>query len=311
MLKRYWLSNKGKCLIVVLFLIYLFNANQIVARWANREHQIKKADIQNLRETEEVYYGIDAFNIQNDFFDKIYISGWAFCESSPTEFQNSINIILKGEKGTQRVKTDVSSRRDVYDLFKNLNIDISNPEVGFAVSFSTVGLKADNYDVFIECSTAEKPLGIGETGIKLLKTAGGILQVYPTGDIFFDDTILTDKVRFEIDLIECTNEQLKISGWGIVENKISAELLYYIKIITDNKEKIYPLVKTPRKDISGAYGNDIYLLSGFSLDIRCSDEIIRNGTTIQLIVETPEKEYLASSLVKEVILNSDGGYFIK
>lgn len=305
--------KKWAYLIVMLaFLLYLIFANNLIAKISNGPYQIKSVNPEVIEMHDLVYYGLNQVYIQNDFTERVYFDGWAFCETINNNRDKYVSVILKSDKETLEIQGLKTVNSNIYDYYKNNSVKINGVMHGFNILFSTVGIKNGIYDLYIYVKENDINYGAISTGIKFIKDRNGFRELKNEPIQNFPEAKTTDNMRFEFDSVTIKEREMKFKGWGVLFDADTRKSKVYLEVC-DNKENvyIYKIAQSVRKDIAEAYNTDKYILSGIqgTLDL---GQIPDGPIELRFIVENDD--FYRSSQVKKYEYNSkdkdDGLKFI-
>lgn len=256
--------------ILGLFLVATFmSLNDIVSLFFGKESRLKKADFDDYANAGTAYALINDPDIMtDDIKERIYCSGWAFVETDERNDEKWGTMILKGRNHCYRTSDlsfRISSVQDDAVGWKN----ICGRENNYAITFSTVQLPDDVYEIYIYLEENENTKGIVDTGAGFRKNG---IHMESFTDMEFCDTpdLEVMEVGFDHGWWDIYQEDthLRIQGWQIKEGIPSEEFTYYVVFEGENGKTV--TAKMPSKNHIGLgedYGME-YVTSGF---IGCID----------------------------------------
>jgi hypothetical protein len=165
------------CGVLLIFIIYLFKANDIILAFDN-DDKVTKMSFAEILSNTEAYVNVDNCENIGGILEKVYFQGWAFCETLYDNSDKKISLIFKETDGDKCyvIQTMPQSRPDVYGVYRESK-DIWNDMTGIECQFSTVKIKEGIYDFYVYVQENEYNYGIYDTQIKYIKDAAGLTMV--------------------------------------------------------------------------------------------------------------------------------------
>jgi len=170
--------NKTNKLIYItficLFIIYLFNANNIILIFDQNE-KIEKINFQSLQSNSEAYVNLDSCENIGGLLETVYFQGWAFCETENDNIEKKINLIFKSvdSEDCYKVETKAQLREDVYAFFHEEK-KIYNGMTGVECQFSTINIKNGKYRFYVQVVENDINYGLKDMGIIYVKDKNGL-----------------------------------------------------------------------------------------------------------------------------------------
>ena len=287
--------------LVVLFIIYMINANTIVAYFTG--DAVKKTDIKELPIKDRVAYCIDSYYRSDNLEGRVYFSGWAFCETEKDNSNKEISLLFASDNNCYEFKFKPTIRPDITEAYKKSK-KIEGINHGFGGEFSTIPMKNGIYKLFIYDRENKKNYGVADTE-KLYKVDSDGFREY-TWTSSVNDTDLTNailgKLEYCID-INSMNEDgsINIQGWAFVNELNSKDQKIYLKI-TDGSGKTatYDTKPIERIDVGDAYHSSKYNQSGFKALIP-TGKFAQGNITVIIYVENNGTIYGPSTNYKFTI----------
>lgn len=271
--------------LVVLFLIYLFSANNIISFFVG--NVVKVVDFDKIEPKDEVLFSIDKFTEYRDLEQIVFFQGWAFCETAEENNDKEISLIFASDNASYEYKMQTSNREDVYNAFRDSK-KIKGINHGFAGEFSTIPMKDGVYELHIYVWENDKNYGMVKTGKLYKKDSKGFDEFeWVSSKIKIDLT--KAKLENTTSFIDIFNYQddghVNIVGWAFVEKLDCENQKVYLEITDKNgKKAIYDTKSVPRADVGDGYKNPLYNKSGFYSLIPLS-ELEKGNTTIRIYIE--------------------------
>jgi len=250
----------------IIFILYLIYANKIVASIFNRSYPLKEINLEEIEVKDAVYYGLDTINYQNDFAERVNISGWAFCE---TEYDNSDKekyVVLVSTDKSYIVSGTKSVRSDIQRQFSERGYKTKGTNSGFDMLFSTVDMENGIYEICLYIKENEQNYGFARTGNKFYKNNKEIVELKNEPVEIHKPIVNDEAIKFNIDGIVFDEGNLTIKGWG---TKVGAEKLndeMFLCIENNGEIRYFEITTGARKDIANAFGEE-YMYSGINCNI--------------------------------------------
>jgi len=133
-------------LFLVIFFVYLYNANNIVVSFVGES--VKEINIDEIPQKDEVTFYIDNFYGSSSLEEKIYFKGWAFCETTEENNDKQISLIFVSDSSAYEYKMRTVNREDVVSAYRPSK-KINGIKHGFAGDFTTIPMKPGIYELYI------------------------------------------------------------------------------------------------------------------------------------------------------------------
>ena len=166
-------------LIVILALvIYLFNANQLVAHLTDT-NVLEKADFKQYQPTGEGYAYVEMLEPSNDLLEHYHMIGCGFgYTSEPNEGKKTTVIFKNSKNDTCYVVTEYEPvvRQAEYDYFITTD-ELASASIGVDVDFSVLTMKDGYYDLYFFIQENDSCSALVETGVQYQKRGGQLINV--------------------------------------------------------------------------------------------------------------------------------------
>lgn len=262
------MKKKGAFLTVCvgMLLAGFLLLNQIVAACFPKYLAVRKVDFNDYQSIGKAYFHLLSYEInEKDLKETITLTGWAFAE---TEEDNSLkrgNLILKGRKNTymtSELSFFFSSIQNEVSDWKEIQGSSNN----FAVTFSTVNLPPDDYEIYVYVEENENNRGIVDTGAGFRKN-GVRMKNYTSVTFCGVPDVSTIDTRFDDgwwNLSSC-DSYFKITGWQIKKGITSENFTYYGIFVGENGDVLsFKLPGENYTSLAEQFGDAKYISSGFN-----------------------------------------------
>jgi len=272
-------------LFVVLFILYVFNANTIVGYFVG--DAVKKTNINEFPAKDTVKYIIEDYYSSNNMEGRVYFSGWAFCETKEDNANKKISLVFASDNNCYEYIFEPIERLDVARAFKNSK-NIEGINHGFTGEFSTITMNNGVYELYIYDWENEKNYGIATTGL-LYKVDSNGFQKYTWISSVIDVDItnaIPGQLKSCVDVINMNEDgTVNIRGWAFVNELNSKEQKVYLEITdSSGKTATYDTKPIDRIDVGDAYLSSKYNHSGYEALIP-SGNIVKGTITCRIYVE--------------------------
>jgi hypothetical protein len=290
-------AQLGYALLVVLFLAYLINANNIVAYFVG--DSVKVISFDKFPKKDKVEFSIDESYVSGGLEGNIYFKGWAFCETGEENDSKKIGLIFVSDNISYIYNLKAVGRADLKVAFSTSK-EIKGIMHGFAGEFSTIIMKNGIYKLYIYDWENENNYGIVDTGKLYKKDAIGIEEfTWTSSEIDLD--LRSSVQRGLASNIEIFNnlhgDLLNVEGWAFVNEMDCKNQKVYIEIIGKSGSKTYDTISCTRYDVRTAYQNEMYEQSGFKAQIPIAGS--DNGEiTINIYIENDGTIYRTDNSYK-------------
>lgn len=219
-----------------------------------------------LNTNEKAFGSVDILDVQED--EKLYATGWAFCETEQDNSNKAITLILRTGDRTFAVNTRLKARPDVYNAYQNSR-KISGDQHGFVTEVDLSTLPDGEYELQLYCEEAENVSGLYSSG-KWVKKAGDspleILDKKPEASIHTETPVVPVKasgamdsssaaVSSHVDILKVQEDgNLYIEGWAFCETE-QDNSGKTIRLLLEGDRESYCAETTekPREDVTQAY----------------------------------------------------------
>jgi len=271
--------------------------------------------------TDEVYCSIDYFYIANDLYESVGVTGWAFAATTEENEDRKTYFIFQGDSNSYQYEVKIPEDRGVQfyqqviyrgpTLTALLGVDNSNPKLGFAGDFSTIGMKDGIYEFYIACWENEEVHGIKSTDIWIKKEGSKIEQIDASTQKIkqIEEKIATEEEACTsiIDVIRAKGESLAVIGWAFVPEMDAGTQKVYLEVRDKGGERSYYACDTQymREDVGTAFGDVRYNKSGFDIYIPVPET--EDAWQARILVENGEKIWASNPYT---VSKSSEGYKI-
>ncbi len=282
--------SKNKLIYIIFILLFIFIlvfSNNFVIYFTGKKSP-KEIDINTLTFNSNVSLAVDFYNVYNNMTEDVAINGWAFCETEDSNENKTISVLLRGDKKTYSVKTDLISR-NLQDSFPDYKIYGTNH--GYGTEFSTLILPNGIYEVLLYDYENESNSGIGRTGRKLIKNKDGIKEYMPQIrddiDIELDLSNISSSIKNSVSILEFNEDEFLLRGWAFIENETCDLQNVFLGIQESGSDEIdfYDTVSFGRKDTADYFSNDLYYNCGFDTYVRKDKLVAGKKYNIYIIIE--------------------------
>jgi len=282
--------------VVILFVIWMFSSTLIISRIYNSEMEFKKIQMEIPIATKPTYFGFDSFELENDIYSTVVISGWVYCISNAMDSETEARVVFLSDDSDYIVKTVKERRMDIMAIFGGTRQD-----PGVITSFSPLEMKNGEYRVGLIVEEKGELAGFAFTDYYLIKKNGGIeLRTFTSTLVEGVNVKLSDdNLQHHIDICEKKDETLIISGWLIPNEGMPGKQKILVEVIDEmNHSNIYNTQVISRPDVAEGFNNDKYSFAGFSAIIPNVEGEI---SEIRLLCEDLDEDYIATNF--EVVEN--------
>lgn len=293
-------------IIWALFLLYLFMSTKIVMLFVPESELLKTA-------SNDVYYStqkpIFAFDVKPEycagFYEYVYISAWAFCETEYDNSNKTTGIVLRNVDNDKSYifETTPDKRLDVYNAYKTTK-NIYNEKVSLDSKFSTLNLPYGIYELYVRVVENQMDFGTVSTGMYFEKQADNFIQVdkkgneityTSSGDVIAREAEIdlenySAKGNWVIDSAKKTDSYMIITGWASYSPETNPEQDIICAVtFEDSSIKYYTTQKIIRSDVATHFGDESYSNCGFKTVIPLEDD--KEMYSLSLIAEIDGKYY--------------------
>lgn len=258
------LARKNKAVLIcyivamVLFLAYLFNANQIVAYCLGENRAFQPDNFEKYQSNSTVTYFWTGLQMNEDFFQTLTVSGIFFCETSlPVEREEQrARLILHSDQGTYSTELNLVSRKDVYLKLTNFSHIPNEKLLVTSQSISTVALPDGIYDAHIYVEESEEVFGICDMGLKFEKDTNGLHIVASPVETEWD-SIQTKNMVQDLNFTNLGNGY-QVMCYSFIQDIDLKNQTYYLEVDNGREVQEYRCTNYFSDDIGLYYGNQDY-----------------------------------------------------
>lgn len=282
--------KKRNIIFIVIYLIgmlvivgWICLSNKIISKMNNNE-TVRVVDF----ETEWDFYlqdyihyvavsGVDYIRYDGGMFDKLSVSGWAFCETEEDNANRKVSLLLKSTDKCYELIPYITIRNDVPI---NVPVDLNRPDMkissntGYTGQFSLVDVKNGTYDIYLCCWENSTNHGIADLLYQLNKQEENVdIHIWHAKAIDVLLGVTQDKQTIGyLDKISAKNDYFVVYGWEYIPDKNCNSQKVYVEITdVDGASKQYEAKMLTRADVAKAYNNPYYGQSGYQSNIPLSD----------------------------------------
>lgn len=293
--------SKNKLIFIIFILLFIFIfifSNNFVIYFTGKKSP-KEIDINKLSFNSNCNLAVDFYDVYDNMTEDIAINGWAFCETESNNDNKIINILLRSDKKTYIIETDLISR-NLQDSFPDYKIYGTNH--GYGTEFSTLNLPSGIYEVLIYDYENDYNYGLGRTGRKLIKDNDGIREYLPglieDYDIKFDDVDTNDSIKNSVSIIDFDEDKFLLRGWSFIEGESCDLQNVFLGIQEAGSDKVefYDTVSFGRKDTADYFNNDLYYNCGFDTYVSKEKFVAGKEYNIYIIIENEGDLYYGTPI---------------
>ena len=244
------------------------SSNLILIKAFSLDSGIKKVNFDDFEEKDKVYYSIDTIDIyNNDFFENINISGWAFSDSDLSgQDTRKVSLLLKSDDNCYELQCSKSQRDDVNKAFPDLNVP---KQAIFRAQFYTLPLSVGEYELWIYVKENDNTYGKVYTGKNFDVTYEGFIEHVNKIVDNFDNIVKSKDVIKSIDSFDIKDDgTTEISGWALMKNVNSNNEKVYVEFTLKNGEIVTKEAsKVMRGDVGDYFNDEKYDYSGFNVSL--------------------------------------------
>lgn len=258
---------------------------------------VKVVDFENLKKDylkDNIYYvaesDVDCIRYDSGLFEKLSVSGWAFCETEGDTSNRHVALVFNNENLTYELTPYVIYRWDVPNAVR---LQLNRPDMkftdntGYSRRFSLLDIRDGIYDIYLCCWENETNHGMADLYRQLIKD-GSNVQVVDWIAIPLDNPISatqnTQSLGY-LDRVTVEGNEIKLSGWEFALNQDAISQRVYVEITDPNGNVAqYPAKMRTRTDVSTAYNNPLYAQSGY-MTIFQGENFLDGTYTIRVFVE--------------------------
>lgn len=227
-----------KWFLIGVIVIWFLSANTIMGKIYNYNRvTIEKDPILEQEQQLPSMYSIDAFNMEENLFNLVNISGWAVCPTSENEDNQVTNILLESDKTSYMIKTEKQRRVDIKEILRNNGGFQIGDMHGFFVTFCPYVIKDGEYQVYLACYENGQIVGKEAAGYSLDKKNGKIEIRESTSQLLSDipmNNVKVANIRRNTDCIGVQNDYFIIKGWMFIVSEDVANQEKIVEIISDS-----------------------------------------------------------------------------
>lgn len=250
--------------IIAFFLIF-FSLNSIVSFFFPEDYKVRKIDFDDYRMVGPAYYLMNDLEIvEGDLKESINCSGWVFAETEEPNDDKRGYLILKGRKNSyitselafkwSSIQYDVPEWKKIQGIYNDYN-----------VSFSTVSLPNDIYEIYIYVEENENAKGIADTGHGFIKNGVHVMS-FTDVEMMNVPEISTISETFDNGWMGFTwnDTYVEVHGWHIKEDIASDRMTYYAVFVGDNEKTLsFKMPSVHHVALAAELGSTQYISSGY------------------------------------------------
>ena len=172
------MRNKKSLLLFAIIFLWMFNATKIIALFANKDIEIRKLDELPSEVNSSIYYWIDETTLSADLLNTISIYGWLVSQPDDAMNEKEVAIIFKSDQEIYEIPAEIFPENNVLAMLKGKGLNISNENIRFGISFSSLAMKQGVYQMFLSSRGNEGELGLVETNIFFERNNMGLEKHY-------------------------------------------------------------------------------------------------------------------------------------
>ena len=283
----------GITIVFIAFLFYI-SLNRIVVQFLNEEMQLHKIDFDDYNYDTHVYFYMNPFEYEdNNIFEIVSCTGWAFIPSKDNSADKRTSIILKGRKNSYITADCGGVYDDIHNRLKGWK-DIPGNNNQFYARFSTVNLPDDIYDIYIYVEEGEEIKGISPTNYAFEKKGIHLYGYVPRCAVCADLDVSQIEENIDNGWMTVTGDTgyVQVSGWATVDLVPCEDAEYYVLFEGNNGERVaFETIKLCRTDVVQELDkNTLYTESGYCCGVG-KDELPDDNGKVYLIMKYENKYY--------------------
>ena len=276
---------------LLLLLLWLLFSTYAITKIVNGD-SIKEVVFEDIRDSNEkdiIYFStqgeVDFISYDGGMFDRLSITGWAFCETVEDNSHRKVSYLLNSENKCYELIPDIIQRTDI--PISHPDQKVKSSYVGTLGKFSLLNIEDGIYDLYICCWENETNYGFSDMYYQLEKE-GDTVQIYPWRGHRVENLVEVTQIEEPVgylDGIDTEGEYIKIQDWEFVEGKNSDAQKVLIEFMDEMGMRMqYTTKSMKRKDVADAYNSELYLYSGILTRIPIS--YFTDGKyTVKILVE--------------------------
>ncbi len=287
----------GVAILLFIILVYV-SLNKCVAHFLNEELQLKKIDFEDYNCDTHVFLYMNPFEYFEDdnLFETMRCTGWAFIPSSEDNADTHTFLILKGKKGSYITADCGGFYDEIHNTLKEWK-DIPGSFNQFWADFSTINLPDDIYDIYIYIEDGKKTKGISQTNYAFKKKGIHLYNYTPHCNIIpnfsipeTEDNAVNGWVN-----VACEPEYVQVSGWATLDSIPPEDTKYFVLFKGNNGSSVtVEAIKTCRTDVVRTLNDPLYTESGYCCGIE-TEQLPDSAGTVSLIIQYQDKYYQSGS----------------
>lgn len=307
--------KKRRIIFIVIYLIgmsaivgWICISNKIISKINNKE-AIREVDFETERDfylQDHIYYvaisNVDYIRYDGGMFDKLSVSGWAFCETEEDNSNRKVSFLLKSTDKCYEIIPYIAIRTDVPI---NVPVDLNRPDMkissntGYVRQFSLVDVMNGTYDLYLCCWENDTNHGMADLLYQLEKKEEDVsIFIWHAREL---DTLLgitqAEQTIGYLDKVAILDDYIVVYGWEYVPNKNCDTQKVFVELTDINGiSKQYEARMLTRADVAKVYNNPYYAQSGYQSNIPLSD--FSDGKYIVRILVENEGEVCQSKEYK-------------
>lgn len=283
-------------ILAILFSLFIICAflNNIIALFLDKEMQLHKINFSDYDYDTHVFLYMNPFEYYEDdnLFETIRCTGWAFIPSLDDNADKHTFLILKGRKGCYITSDCGGFYDDIHTTLKEWK-NIPGSFNQFLANFSTINLPDDIYDIYIYIEANEKIKGISQTNYAFKKEGIHLYNYAPHCSILTNFSI-PETENSTVNgwmTVTCESEYVQVSGWATLDSISPEDTKYYVLFRGNNGSSVtVEAIKTCRTDVVHALNDPLYTESGYCCGIEIK-ELPDSAGTVSLIIQYQDKYY--------------------
>ena len=253
------MRNKKSLLLFAIIFLWMFNATKIIALFANKDIEIRKLDELPSEVNSSIYYWIDETTLSADLLNTISIYGWLVSQPDDAMNEKEVAIIFKSDQEIYEIPAEIFPENNVLAMLKGKGLNISNENIRFGISFSSLAMKQGVYQMFLRSRGNEGELGLVETNIFFERNNMGLEKHYAESETITAPHSMPEEKALGygwVDSLKVQNNILYLTGWGFLDGMDSTQQQVVINIKNVNgKDEYYRAYPYSRVDLVGYESN--------------------------------------------------------
>ncbi|HEY5826517.1 MAG TPA: DUF6311 domain-containing protein, partial [Cyclobacteriaceae bacterium] len=192
----------------------------------------------------------------------IYIKGWGFITGTEDLKTDSVQVLLKSGSKIWTAQAKRFSAPDVVDYFKNHNLEYA----GFSAAIKT----ENNTDDF---TTVGVSIFNRKSGTNFIKWSDATVGFEKFAETKKRETLplSTESLKTGIDITANNEEELRLEGWGFLENKHLPSNKIQIVLSSRFSNYSFNVARKLRPDVASYFKDSTLSSTGFRVKIKKAD----------------------------------------